>query len=228
MSFGLIYIGATPLILFIFGASIMNTKIKKENSGLQHLDIIIADIENLVTAKSDFIGFVIIALGIEFMGSFFDEKSFNDFGQSDRRFKNALANLFKNKWYHNNSDWVFRNFRGPLIHQYRPGDSILLTSHCKNGADLKLHLQTADGKRIFVLEQLFSDFKQAVQKFKNEIKKTSNSLNKEKINDGFMSIIEIGILDQDKIFGRTTHFPESSGTTIYNATVHTTTNKKLN
>lgn len=72
------------------------------------------------------------------MGSFFDEKDFNDFGQSDKRFKNALTNLFKNKWYNNNSDWVFKNFRGPLIHQYRPGDAILLTSYCKNGADSAL------------------------------------------------------------------------------------------
>ena len=204
----------------------MNSTIKKTNSGLEHLDIIIADIENLITTKNDFIGFIIIALGIEFMGSFFDEKDFNDFGQSDKRFKNALTNLFKNKWYNNNNDWIFKNFRGPLIHQYRPGDAILLTSHCKNGADLKLHLKIADGKRIFVLEKLFDDFKLAVQKFKNEIKKTSNSLNKAKINNGFMSIIEINIAEEGKIFGQPAHFPESSGTTTYNPTELTNGKKK--
>jgi hypothetical protein len=180
----------------------------------------------LIATKNDFIGFIIIALGIEFLGSFYDEKDFNDFGQSDKRFKNALTNLFKNKWYNNNSDWVFKNFRGPLIHQYRPGDAILLTSYYKNGAELKLHLETVDGKRIFVLEQLFADFKLAIQKFKNEIKKTSNSLNKAKINGEFMSIVEINISDQDKIFGQQTHFPESSGTTTYSPTVLINGDKK--
>ncbi|QNA42944.1 hypothetical protein [Lacibacter sediminis] len=204
----------------------MNSIIKKTNSGLDHLDIIIADIDGLISNKQDFIAFILIALGIEFMGSFYDEKDFNDFGQSDTRFKNALSNLFKNKWYKNNGDWMFKDFRGPLIHQYRPGDTILLTSNCKNKADLKLHLRSVDGKKIFVLEQLFSDFKLAVQKFNNEIKKASNSLNKAKINDGFMSIVEINFSDQDKILGQPTHFPESSGTTTYNPTVLTNSKKK--
>ena len=144
------------------------------------------------------------------MGSFYDEKGFNDFGQSDKRFKNALTNLFKNKWYNNNSDWIFKNFRGPLIHQYRPGDAILLTSNCKNGADLKMHLKVVDGKRLFVLEQLFNDFKLAVNKFKNEIKKISNSLNKTKINEGFMSLVEISFVEEDKL----SVLPDASGSTI--------------
>ncbi len=204
----------------------MKSTIKKTNSGLDHLDIIIADIDGLISNKQDFIAFIIIALGIEFMGSFYDEKEFNDFGQSDTRFKNALSNLFKNKWYKNNSDWMFKVFRGTLVHQYRPGDTILLTSVCKNKADLNLHLSNVDGKRIFVLEQLFTDFKLAVNKFKNEIKKASNSLNKAKINDGFMSILEINFSDQDRIFGDPTHIPESSGSTTYNPTVLTNNKKK--
>ena len=197
----------------------MTTTIKRTNSGLEHLDIIIADVEKLVVNKNDFIGFIIIALGIEFMGSFFDEKDFNDFGQSEMRFKNALSNLFKNKWYKNNADWIFKNFRGPIIHQYRPGDGILLTSECKNLADLTLHLKTVEGRKIFVLEQLFSDFKLAAQKLKNEVKKVTNSFHKGKINDGFMSIIEINISEQDKIFEKIMNFPESSGITTYNSTL---------
>lgn len=204
----------------------MTSDIKKITSGFEHLDTIVADIQTLIDTKNDFIGFIIIVLGIEFAGSFFDEKDFNDFGQSDKRFKNALTKLFKNKWYSNNSDWIYKNFRGPLIHQYRPGDPILLTSQCKNQADLALHLQIVKGKRIFVLEQLFVDFKIAVQKLKSEIKKTSNSLNKRKINDGFMSIVEIQISEQDSILGQPVNFPVSSGTTISNISVFTEKNRK--
>jgi hypothetical protein len=141
------------------------------------------------------------------------QKNFNDFGQSDTRFNNALSNLFRNQWYKNNSDWLFKNLRGPLIHQYRPGDPILLTSYCKNKVDLNLHLTDVDGKKVFVLERLFSDFKLAAQKLKNEVKKPSNSLNKRKINNEFMAIVEINISSEDEIFGKTSFFPESSGTT---------------
>ena len=197
----------------------MNSTIIKTNSGLEQLDIIIADIESLISYKQDFIAFLIIALGIEFMGSFYDEKDFNEFGQSETRFKNALSNLFKNLWYKNNSDWMFKNFRGPLIHQYRPGDTILLTSFCKNKADSCLHLSSVNGKNIFVLEQLLIDFKLAVQRLKNELKKTSNSLNKGKVNDDFMAIVEINISAQDKIFGDPSFSPLSSGTTRYNPIV---------
>jgi len=204
----------------------MNSTIKNKNSGLEHLDIIIADIDSLISNKQDFLAFIIIALGIEFTGNFYDGKDFNDFGQSEIRFKNGVSNLFKNKWYKNHTVWMFKDFRGPLIHQYRPGDTILLTSYCKNKAALDLHLTTVDGKTVFVLEQLFIDFKYAVQKLKNEFSKPSNSLNKEKINGDFMAIIEINLSEEDKIFGSTFHFPESSGTTVYNPTVIKNNGKK--
>ena len=42
--------------------NVMNSTIKNTNSGIEHLDIIIADIENLIITKNDFIGFIIIAL----------------------------------------------------------------------------------------------------------------------------------------------------------------------
>jgi len=197
----------------------MSTTVKETNSGLDHLDIIIADIDSLITNKHDFVAFIIIALGIEFIGNFYDGDDFADFGQSDTRFKTGLTKFFKNNWYKNHSDWLFKNFRGPLIHQYRPSDTILLTSYCKNKASLKLHLTVVDGKTIFVLEQLFSDFKTAIKKLKNDLKKPSNSLNKEKINGDFMAIINIHTSTEDKIFGELIHIPESSGTTKYNPTM---------
>ena len=197
----------------------------KTNSALEHLDIIIADVQNLIDNKQDFIGFLIIALGIEFMGSFYDEKDFNDFGQSETRFKNALSNLFKDQRYRNKKDWLFKQFRGPLIHQYRPGDEIQLTSKCKNDAPLDLHWKPSDLKIVFVLEQLFDDFKTAVQKLKNEIEKASNSLNKEKINGGYMGIKEIHILPEDNISGNTRFIP-SSGTTNSHITVSNFSQKK--
>lgn len=203
----------------------MNPEIIKTNSALEHIDTMIANIKSLIDNKQDFIGFVIIAIGIEFLGSFYDGFDFNDFGQSEARFKNALSNLFKDQRYRNKKDWLFKQLRGPLIHQYRPGDEILLTSKCKNDAPLELHWKPSDLKTVFVLEKLFDDFKSAVQKLNNEIEKASNPLNKEKISGEYMAIKEINILPEDNIFGNTPFIP-SSGTTISHITVSNYKQKK--
>lgn len=166
-----------------------------QTTALEHVDVIIDDIQDHIDKKSDFVGFVLISLGIEYLGCFLDEKPFTDFGQSEVRFKNGLS-FFKNNWYKNNSDWLFKTFRGPLVHQYRIGAGLYITSNCKNGANLNLHLTESQNNRIFVLEQLFEDYKQAVRKFKNEATKPGNSFNKEKLALTHQTILQLQTQDQ--------------------------------
>lgn len=80
----------------------MEIEKKSFTTSIQHVDTIIADIEDHIKNKQDFVAFILIALGIEFLGAFYDDKDFNDFGQSETRFKNSISNLFKNDWYKNN------------------------------------------------------------------------------------------------------------------------------
>ena len=159
-------------------------------TSVQNIDVIVNDIENLIVQKNDFMAFVILSIGIEFLGCFLDEKDYDDFEQSTIRFKNALTNLFKNNWYKNNSDFIYKAFRGRLIHQYRVGEGIFLTSKCKNNANLDDHLKVVEGARVFVLEQLFLDFKTAANRLKNIINK-SNSLNKIKLDQEYYSISDM-------------------------------------
>lgn len=131
-----------------------------------------------------------IVLGIEYLGNFSDEKDFTEFKQSEVRFKNGL-DYFKDTWYLNNKELLFRDLRWPLIHQYRPGDKIRLTSNCKQNAPLTDHLKLDDSQnRILVLEKFFDDFKQAVKRFKNKIK-SINSLNKEKLEAKYCSVSQV-------------------------------------
>ena len=176
----------------------------KQSTALEHIDIIIADIQDLIDKKSDFVGFVIISLGIEYLGCFLDARPFTDFGQSESRFKNGLK-FFKDKWYRNNSEWLFKTFRGPLLHQYRVGPGLLLTSNCKNGANLNLHLTNYNDDLIFVLEKLFEDYKEAVQRFKNEVAKEGNSFNKEKLALTHQTILQLQTEGQTNV--------DSSGST---------------
>ncbi len=151
---------------------------KESSSAIQHIDTIIADIQDHVDKKQDFVAFILIALGIEFVGSFFDEKDFNDWGQSKTRFMKGLE-LFDNTWYNEKSLFIFQKLRGPLIHQYRTGGNFLLTSICKNNADADSHLTVVDNKRILVLECLFDHFKVAVTKLKAYCQKNDTKANAE-------------------------------------------------
>jgi len=163
---------------------------KESSTGIQHIEIIISDIEEHIKNKQDFVAFILIALGIEFLGSFFDDKDFNDNGQSEIRFKNGISKLFKNNWYKNNSDWLFKKFRGPLIHQYRTSKECLLTSQCKNSAPISEHLKEYENRRILVLECLFEDFKLASHKLKNLAQK-NNNLKKEKLDQDYLTIFDV-------------------------------------
>ena len=83
--------------------------------------------------------------------------------------------------------WLYKYLRGPLIHQYRTGENIYLTSVCKNKAPLSEHLKKKDDRLILVLEQFFSDFKNAAISFSNLVNK-NNSLNKQKLQQEYSSI----------------------------------------
>ncbi len=162
-----------------------NSHIADKNNAIQHFSNIENEIAKLIETKNDFTAFVILALGIEFIGVFLDGKDF-DAGKSEFRFTNGLDE-FKNKWYHTNRKLVFKHFRGPLVHQLRPSDQIILTSICKNNANPEEHLKKTDETYTFVLEVLFQDFKEAVTRLKTKLSKKNSPLNKIKPESDFIS-----------------------------------------
>ena len=169
---------------------LLKTKIiTQSKTSIEHIDTIIENINRLIQKKEDFTAFILIALGIEFLGSFFDPHPFSETGQSEIRFKKGV-DLFKSKWYASNKKWLYKNYRGPLIHQFWTGTEILLTSYCINKALLSRHNTKENDKTIFVLEQLFEDFKGAAQKLIN-LSQKENSLNKKKLKQTYSEILDI-------------------------------------
>lgn len=162
----------------------------ESTSAEEHIDLLIKDVENLINFKLDFQAFIVIAIGIEFLGAFTDTDDFNDFGLSKQRFLNSLDHWFKNK-YQEKKTWLFENLRGSLVHQYRPGKEIFLTSKCKNGVDLSKHWTIEEGKTIFVLEQLLIDFKMACEKLKREMININSPYNDSKMKEKYLTIYEI-------------------------------------
>ena len=186
-------------------------------TAIEHVDNLIGDIEEHIKNKQDFVAFILIALGIEFMGSFFDEKEFNLPGNSDSRFKNGISKLFKKEWYKNNATWIYKQFRGPLIHQYRTGDEILLSSVCKNNAPISEHLVLKKGKRVFILEGLFADFKEAVDRLKNITRlQKQNHITSCKIEQEYLVIAEIeSTMDTSQINYNIPTYSVSGDTTAF-------------
>lgn len=158
--------------------------IEENTKALEHFDNIEKEINHLILSDCDFTAFLVLSIGIELLGAFVDGKGFSESGNSESRFTNGLE-FFKNTWYKKNKQWIFKNYRGALVHQYRPGEGILLTSVFKNDADIKTHLTVKDGNVLFVLEQLFADFKQAIEKLKTTLSR-QNSYNKDKPNEDYI------------------------------------------
>lgn len=186
----------------------------KISTSIEHLDVILNDIQLLIDNRLDFNAFITIVLGIEYLGNFSDEKDFDEFKQSEIRFKNGLDH-FKTDWYKKNKSLLFSELRGPLIHQYRPGKMIILTSKCKNNAPLADHLKRYnEADIIFVLERFYEDFKEAVSRFKNKIKMDSG-LNKEKLNARYSTVTHISSPTNEQSY-LTTGFTEYQSALLVN------------
>lgn len=177
----------------------LNEEHQENTIAQEHINLINENIQCLINSKLDFHAFIILSIGIEFIGAFTDSFDFNEFGESKSRFKNAFDHWFSNGWYKEHKGWIYENLRGPLVHQYRAGKEILLTSKCKNGVDLSLHLTDSDGKTIFVLEQLFEDFKSACDKLKREFEKEDNPYKDTKMEEKYQTIYEIDKWSGEKL-----------------------------
>lgn len=106
---------------------------------------LIEEIKRLIENRFYFFAFILICLGIEYLGSFYDNKELEKEGQSKKRFKNGLRKLFKDEFYKRNQKWLFKNLRGNLIHQIRPSKEILLTSNRGNDCPIENHLMLKNG-----------------------------------------------------------------------------------
>lgn len=154
---------------------------------VEQLEVCVRNSESLIQLGQDFVAFITISIGIELLGSCHDPKAFGDFKQSKVRFKNGFKE-FKNIWYKNNSEFLFRNLRGPLVHHNRPGDEVELTSLNLGKAKEENHLKKAENDKTYiVVDCLLYDFKEAVASFKNKLQK-QNSFNTSKLVDIFQVI----------------------------------------
>ena len=117
---------------------------------------------SLLDAKFYFPVFFLISQGIETIGAFLDKKPLVAKAQSKKRFHLAIHQLFDHQYQElTHNDWLYKQFRCHASHLSTTGAFIILASKKENKGH---HLQLLNGKRLFIIEDLATDFKKACLK----------------------------------------------------------------
>ena len=108
--------------------------------------------------------FVIMAQGLETLGSFLDSKPLKAREQSKLRFSHAINRLMPKEYSKlNNNHKLYDQLRASLSHTFTAGRKVFLTSK-SNKEFGKKHLQEIDEKLILVVEDFYADFKKACER----------------------------------------------------------------
>jgi len=123
--------------------------------------VFIEETGRLVDAGFYHFAFVIMAQGLETLGSFLDSKPLKAREQSKLRFSHAINRLMPKEYSQfNNNHRLYDQLRASLAHTFTTSKAIILTS--KNNLQFgKKHLNKIDDKLILVTEDFYNDFKKA-------------------------------------------------------------------
>jgi hypothetical protein len=138
--------------------SIKSSQLKDQIRG-----VILKDFAGIMTTRESTTGkFILIAVGIEFLGACMDRQHIKATARSEKRFNSAIIKLFPKKYHHfikkESVPNLYYDFRCPVIHRFMPGNSILLCSEQDSTADLKQHLSyNPEGFLILVAEHFYKD-----------------------------------------------------------------------
>jgi hypothetical protein len=105
--------------------------------------------------------FILIAVGIEFLGTCLDRRHTQATARSEKRFNLALSKLFPERYHHFTRKEAIPNlyldFRCPVIHQFAVPPSVRLEP-CADRATGIAHLAyDSDGALILVAEDFYRD-----------------------------------------------------------------------
>lgn len=130
-------------------------------------EVILNDFSSVMTSPGSLAGkFILIAVGIEFLGACLDKQHMKATARSEKRFNMAITRLFPKKYHHfvkkDSIPNLYFDFRCPIIHQFKPGSSIFLSSLVTEQKPNFQHLSYhADGSLILVAEELYLDLASA-------------------------------------------------------------------
>jgi len=116
----------------------------------------------LQTPESTLSKFILIAVGIEFLGACLDRQHMKATARGEKRFNLAIGKLFPKPYHHFiKTDAVpnlYHDFRCPVIHQFRAGKSVFLCSSQDQNEHQIRHLSyNTEGSLILIVEEFYED-----------------------------------------------------------------------
>lgn len=153
---------------------------------------VLPDLQKMIDNELHYYAFSVICQAIEVLGGIYDQKSIDEYGESETRFDNALTKLFRDRRYKEKQALFFSVLRGPFIHQLRPGEGLFICSAKKDRIEDSNHLErhTESNCIILVIERFYADFCQAFEKFKRELA-TRTDLDHKKVETPFIAVCNI-------------------------------------
>lgn len=145
--------------------------------------VFIDDLKRLIDAQLYHFAFVIMAQGLETLGSFLDSKPLKARDQSKLRFSHAINRLMPREYATwNNNHRLYDQLRASLAHTFTTSKYLILTS--ENDSTLgKKHLIELDGQLVLVAEKFYTDFKKACLRLFDGMDK--RIITEKKINESF-------------------------------------------
>jgi len=115
---------------------------------------------------SAFAKFLLLAVGIEYLGACLDELPFNEPNESEKRFNRAIRKLFDKKYHkHANKSaivYLYKDFRCCFVHRIKPGKSIVISHLDESKRERTKHLEhVVGGPLVLVLEDFYNDYEKA-------------------------------------------------------------------
>ncbi|MFA5816821.1 MAG: hypothetical protein WC865_14505 [Bacteroidales bacterium] len=130
-------------------------------------EVILTDFAGIMKTPGSTIGkFILIAVGIEFLGACLDRQYIKATARSEKRFNSAIVKLFPKKYHHfvkkKSVPYLYSEFRCPIIHQFKAGKSVFLCSTFEAEIGGFRHLTyDAEGSLILVVEEFYKDLASA-------------------------------------------------------------------
>jgi hypothetical protein len=180
------------------------TKDSDENENKVRVLTLVDTIKNLLLGElkaiiynhpgSAYIKFLNLAIGIEYLGACLDEHPFDKDKESEKRFNEALKELFDKKYAKyakKGSDiYFFEDFRCGFVHQLRPSKKIVLTHREESKKEGTKHLFPLDsGELVLILEDFYDDFEKAAESLIWQFE--NGKITNKKGEKGFIKLVSI-------------------------------------
>lgn len=139
--------------------------------------ILIEEVGDIVRRHA-YIGFSVVCLGIEFLGSCLDKKSsWTDNGKSQIHFESAVDTLFP-KQYKQIKTELYKELRCGLVHSHLSGRFKLTEAKNAYKGELSYEKHLKDNKNILVMDYFYFDYMQACLKVLSMDFESGDKMNK--------------------------------------------------